>query len=83
MVFAWLAVFGEAREAWPKKEAPSGSTNCLPSYPSVTAHANGHTIEEPARNGHKRERTHKSHSALVNCFMAFKGGERQTTKNTT
>lgn len=61
----------------------SSSPNCLPSYPSITAHANGDIIEETARNGHEREWTHKSDSALVNGFMEFKGGERQTTQNTT
>lgn len=83
MVFVWLPMFGEARKGCLKKEDLSGSPNCLPSYPSITAHANSHTIEETARNGHERERTHKSNSALVNCFIAFKGRERQTTQNTT
>lgn len=35
MVFVWPAVFGEARKDLPKKEDLSGSTNCLPSYPST------------------------------------------------
>lgn len=42
-----------SQESLPKKEELSGFTNCLPSYPSITAHAKGHAIEETARNGMK------------------------------
>lgn len=38
------------------------------------------TTEEPASNGHERERTHKSNSAPVNCFMAFKGRKDKQVK---
>lgn len=77
MAFVWPAVFGEARKDLLKKEDLSGSTNCLPSYPSITTHANGHNIEESARNGHERERKHKSNSTLVNCMVFKEGKDKQ------
>ena len=80
LVFVWPTVFGGARKAWLKKEDLSGFTNCLPSYPSFPAHANGHTIEQPARNGHERKRAHKNNSALVNGSMAFKAGKDKQLK---
>lgn len=79
MVLFWPAVFGEARKALLKKADLSGSTNGSPSYQSIMAHANGHSIEEPARNGHERERKHKSNSTVVNC-MAFKEGKDKQLK---